>query len=102
MSKETKYSKIELAALRLQCDLQVKVCERAEAEISGFRENVTRSSMLMDLESVPELDLEKLLAAPKYDFAHDICGIRRHMDRSTFPGKLTDCFWPRCARTEEK
>lgn len=52
----------------------------------------------MDLDSVPELDLEGLLKAKPFDFAHDICGIIRHMDRSSYPGKLTDCFVPRFAR----
>jgi hypothetical protein len=39
------------------------------------------------------LDLSKLLAAPMLDFAHDIFGIQRHIDRNT--GKLLDCFLPR-------
>jgi hypothetical protein len=85
------------SALRRQFDLQVKICERAEKEIKGLVEQVNRTSLLMDLDSVPELDLDKLLHAPKFDFAHDICGIIRHMDRSSYPGKLTNCFWPRCA-----
>lgn len=88
----------EKAAGRLQLDLQKRVCERAEKEIKGLAGRGDRMSLMMDLDSVPELDLEKLLTAPAFDFAHDICGIVRHMDRSTYPGKLTDCFWPRCAR----
>lgn len=87
----------EKAAGRLQFDMQIRICERAEREIKGLVSQVSRTSLIMDLESVPELDLIKLLNAPKFDFAHDICGIIRHMDRSNFPGKLTDCFWPRCA-----
>lgn len=55
-------------------------------------------SLTMDLDSIPELDLEKLLTAPKFDFAHDIYGIIRHMDRSSYPGTLKDGFWPRCAK----
>lgn len=42
------------------------------------------------------LDLDRLLAFPDFDFAHDVFGIRRHIDRNT--GKLGDCFVPRCAR----
>lgn len=94
--------RIDRRRSRLQFALQVKVCERAEREIEGFRENVQRSSMLMDLASVPELDLQKLLTAPKFDFAHDICGIRRHMDRSTYPGKLTDQNGGRTMTTTER
>jgi hypothetical protein len=44
------------------------------------------------------LDLERLLAAQDYDFAHDVFGIARHIDRST--GELTGCFEPRFARRE--
>ena len=78
-------------------DLQVLVCIRAEREIEGLAKQCNRTSLLMDLDSIPELNLEKLLNAPAFDFTHDICGIIRHMDRSSYPGKLMDCFWPRCA-----
>jgi hypothetical protein len=40
------------------------------------------------------LDLDRLAAADNFNFAHDIYGIRRHLDRET--GKLTNCFVPRC------
>lgn len=80
---------------RRQCDLQIKVLDRAFRELDL---RCDRLSLVMDLDSIPELDLEKLLNAPKFDFAHDIYGIRRHMDRTSFPGKLTDCFWPRCCK----
>ena len=43
------------------------------------------------------LDLDRLLGASEADFAHDIAGIVRHLDRET--GQLGDCFVPRCART---
>jgi hypothetical protein len=41
------------------------------------------------------LRLTDLLAADEVNFAHDIFGIRRHLDRTT--GKLLDCFVPRFA-----
>lgn len=43
------------------------------------------------------LDLDKLLAADDFNFAHDVFGIRRHIDRDT--GEIMDCFVPRCARS---
>jgi len=49
------------------------------------------------------LDLDRLLAFEDGDFAHDIAGINRHIDRET--GKLGGCFVPRCAAkqtTEEQ
>jgi hypothetical protein len=42
------------------------------------------------------LRLAELLAAEDLDFAHDVFGIRRHIDRKT--GKLGDGFVPRFAK----
>lgn len=42
------------------------------------------------------LDFEKLVAADDFNFAHDVFGIYRHIDRTT--GELTRCFRPRCAK----
>jgi len=39
------------------------------------------------------LDLTALLNADSFDFAHDVLGIRRHINRKT--GKLENCFLPR-------
>jgi len=44
------------------------------------------------------LDLRRLLHAPDFDFAHDVWGIHRHIDRDT--GELGDCFLPRFAQRE--
>lgn len=43
------------------------------------------------------LVLHELLAADDFNFAHDVFGIRGHMDRTKYPGKLVDCFLPRYA-----
>lgn len=42
-----------------------------------------------------KLRLDDLLAAEPFDFAHDMFGIRRHLNRET--GGLGDCFEPRFA-----
>lgn len=42
------------------------------------------------------LRLHDLLAADEFNFAHDIYGINRHINRDT--GKFEDCFRPRFAR----
>lgn len=42
------------------------------------------------------LRLNELLAADEFNFAHDVFGIRRHLNRET--GKLEDCFCPRYAQ----
>ena len=60
---------------------------------------VDKLTLNMDLGAVHvsgcKLDLQKLLDFPDFDFAHDIVGITKHIDRKT--GKLGDCFLPRCA-----
>lgn len=39
------------------------------------------------------LMLSELAAADNFNFAHDVFGIRRHINRET--GQLEDCFLPR-------
>jgi len=46
-----------------------------------------------------KLDLLKLLCFPDFDFAHDVFGISRHINRTN--GKLMNCFLPRCSVQEE-
>lgn len=46
------------------------------------------------------LRLEALRDADDGNFAHDVFGIRRHLDRST--GKLGGCFCPRFAVPEHR
>jgi hypothetical protein len=41
------------------------------------------------------LRLKELLAAEPFNFAHDVFGIRRHLNRET--GALENCFVPRYA-----
>lgn len=61
-----------------------------------------RQSAIMDVTATHAngcpLRLAELLDAPKFDFAHDLAGIRRHLNRET--GELMDCFVPRTARRE--
>lgn len=42
------------------------------------------------------LDFEKLESFDAFNFAHDVFGISRHIDRNT--GELTRCFLPHCAK----
>lgn len=83
-----------------------QICARYEglALKHGFTPYDDRTSREMDLTATHlngnPLDLEKFLAAPDFDFIHDIDGIARHLDRET--GKLGDCFSPRCSRPEAR
>lgn len=57
-------------------------------------------SVCMDLTAThicgTPLDLEKLLAFDKFNFAHDIYGIMGHLNRGD--GKLKRGFLPRCSK----
>ena len=58
-----------------------------------------RLSLIMDLEIAHnefELRLADLLNADEFNFAHDIIGIQRNVDRVN--KKLTNCFLPRYAK----
>ena len=46
------------------------------------------------------LDLDKLTSADDSTFAHDVFGIRRHLNRET--GELENCFLPRCSERRER
>lgn len=45
------------------------------------------------------MDFDKLASADDFNFAHDVFGIRRHINRIT--GELEDCFVPRCALSDK-
>ena len=74
-----------------------QIVKRAVREIPGTGYN---TGLGMDLEACHAcgcpLDLHGLLAAKPGDFAHDVCGIHRHLDRED--GSLSDAFLPRFAK----
>lgn len=47
-----------------------------------------------------KLDLQRLLDADDFNFAHDVFGIERHLDRGT--GALGDFFVPRFSSWEKE
>lgn len=85
-------------------DLIIKIAHRADKELFGNRQQYDQKVLdtVMDLsaciaQGVP-LRLDELLEADKFNFAHDVYGIRRHINRKT--GKLENCFLPRFYRRE--
>ena len=57
-----------------------------------------RLSLIMDIEAAHKecnLRLNDLLKADEFDFAHDIVGIQKNIDRDT--KQLMNCFLPRYA-----
>ncbi len=83
---------------KFEHSLIIKIVDRALKADPEY----TRMDAMMDIEACHcnghPLDLQKLLTAPRFDFIHDVFGIRRHIDRST--GKLMNCFSPRCSMPE--
>ncbi len=61
-------------------------------------------STSMDIEAVHcngcPLDLNALLVADDFNFAHDVFGIERHIDRNN--GRLRDFFLPRFAANQRR
>jgi len=86
-------------------ELIFQIADRAigiamEARVTGGRKvSVFKRELVMDLTATHAngcpLRLANLVAAPAADFAHDVFGIRGHLDRDT--GQLKDCFVPRYA-----
>lgn len=73
-----------------------QVVDRVLRELPDLKYD--RKTASMDLCAVHAngcpMDWKKLLAAPAFDFTHDICGIQAYLNRST--GKLKGRFEPRC------
>lgn len=76
-----------------------KIAARATAWAMSIGVDYPHMDACMDLEAVHSngypLRLDELLAADEFNFAHDVGGIRRHLNRET--GQLEDCFVPRYA-----
>lgn len=79
--------------------LIIKIARRFQPVADAYGIDVDYTSLCMDIEACHcngcPLDLNKLASAEEYDFAHDVFGIRRHINRLN--GALEDCFLPRCA-----
>ena len=85
---------------RDEFDHVLKIARRAEALFEAAGINQTFQDTVMDVSAChangTPLMLAELSEAKGYDFAHDILGIRRHIDRNN--GKLLNCFVPRYAK----
>lgn len=76
-----------------------QTAERARDIAERHGNNIPMIDFMMDVTATHlngcPLNLAALAKARDSDFAHDIFGIRRHLDRET--GKLQNCFIPRYA-----
>ena len=84
-------------ARRVTLDLIGKIADRAVNLYAQNDIRVERLNVLMDVITTHfggcKIRLADLLDADDFNFAHDIGGINRHLDRMT--GRLTDGFTPR-------
>lgn len=80
------------------------IADRAVAMAVAYDVDYTKSDALMDVTACHAngmpLDLDKLAGADEFNFAHDVFGIRRHINRET--GVIEDCFVPRCSMSQQQ
>jgi hypothetical protein len=92
--------RIEKGEVKL-IDAIVARAEHLYYSVTGDRTD--RMTLVMDLIACHmngcPLKLASLLAADDANFAHDVFGIQRHIDRTT--GALRDCFMPRFAKLND-
>lgn len=77
------------------------IVERAYRMFKEHGVKRDRLSIRMDLEATAAkipLRLAELVEADDFNFAHDLGGIARHLNRQT--GEMEDCFIPRFAAHE--
>lgn len=79
-------------------------CVRRACDIGLiFDEDESRISLNMDLCAAKaqgcNIDFQKMLGFDSFNFAHDIVGIRKNLNRRT--GELMNCFLPRAARGDQ-
>ena len=67
------------------------IAVRAVNEFGGNLMNCEMDISAAHLDT--KLNLDKLLEADRSNFAHDIFGIQKHINRET--GKIENCFLPR-------
>lgn len=80
-------------------DTVSKIVDRALSVARKHRVHYDRMDATMDITACHNdhpLDLERLLSFPDFDFAHDVFGIRKHLNRDT--GELEGLFSPRCSK----
>jgi len=80
-------------------ELIVKIAKRANTMAKEIDVKYSIMDINMDITATHlngcSLKLKELLEADNFNFAHDIFGIYRHINRVT--GKLGNCFLPRYA-----
>ncbi len=91
---------VKFNATKKEVEIIAAIAKRIHAKVPGYDE----VDCQMDVNAVHsngcKLRLADLLAADDFNFAHDVIGISRHLDRET--GKLPETFLPRFAAPAKK
>lgn len=72
-----------------------EIVKRAR-DLLGIKDGLSLHMDVAATHSNCPLKLKELLSANNFNFAHDVYGIQRHINRET--GKLENCFLPRFAQ----
>jgi hypothetical protein len=91
---------IKFAVSRAEEALIESIIDRAVASGNCDSPMSTRMDLCAVQNSSTPLDLRRMLDADDFNFAHDLFGIARHLDRrdnSPTGGELLNCFLPRFA-----
>ena len=83
---------------REEYEIILAIAHRAQALYRQLGLGYGKLSIALDLEFAHQdvgIDLPRLLAADEATFAHDLLGIRQHLNHQTH--KLENCFVPRTA-----
>ena len=91
-------STVSFEATRADIETIKKIVRRAAVMYrSSSGKKLDKVSLQMDITACHAngcpLDLQRLLGADDFNFAHDAFGISRHIDRQT--GRMLNCFLPR-------
>ena len=88
---------IKWATNKEDMELGAKIAKRAVIRAKEVGIQYDQMTAEMDIDACHNngnpLKLQALLEADDFNFAHDVFGIRQHIDRTT--GELGDCFVPR-------
>lgn len=91
---------ISFETSKSEADIICQIADRANLLSKKYDIEYKYMTAMMDITACHangnELRLDELLKADDSNFAHDVFGIRRHINRET--GKLENCFLPRYSK----
>ena len=87
-----------MTELRKLSPEQYKLIDQIAERAKSLNESYDIPTTQMDITACMKyqnLDLRKLLEAPRFDFFHDVAGINQNINHDTY--KLDNFFLPRCS-----